>query len=62
MKEKLRVHVRHVAHSHGFHIGHGLAHICYLVFAVIEGHGIYAYAAGGVLVFSIVSLISDGKA
>lgn len=41
-------------HWHLVHKGESVCHIMYLTFTVIEGHGVHALFAGGVVLFTLI--------
>lgn len=46
---------------HWTHKGETMAHCTYLSFTFIEGHGLHAMAAGGVVVFVVLGMLAGGE-
>jgi hypothetical protein len=47
-------------HTKVLHCSHGIAHAAYLSAVFIEGHGMYAAAAGVLLVITVATYINNG--
>lgn len=51
--------LKHLSHTHGFHITHGVAHVFYFIAVMVEGHGAYALIGGAMVGFSLLTVLSD---